>query len=357
MNGCTNKVLLVVLLGLFVSASALPACARQFSPDHSKIHYQGRIDFSQGQNPDLVWQGSSVEFTLKGEKLQLGFADVAEQAFFDLDVNGKTRLFKAENGWHNISLEQGVKKHHIKLFKRSEANMGSARFTGIKADDKAKIITTKRNKPKKRFIFYGDSITAGACNEDGEHDQWQDFSTHNNRLSYGMFTAKALNASYRNISVSGMGISTGYVNVTVDQVWNRYNPKADAKPAWPAKYKPHVVFINFGENDDSYTAANKLPFPADFTERYVKLVKDMRKFYPKSHIVILRGGMTGGKKSERLIGPWQKVVAELEKNDNKVHHYVFDNWYYLHPRVSHHRAMADELSAWLLKQTWYKRLY
>ncbi len=349
-----SKYCFVLLLALFV---ALPGWAKQFSPKHSKIYYQGRIDFSQAGHPELVWQGSTIEFSVKASTLHLGFSDVAGQVYFDLDINGKTQLLKVENGWRGLELPAGPKKYHIRLFKRSEADKGSARFIGLKTDDDAKIVSTKRKKPRKRFIFYGDSITAGACNEDGDVDQWEDYSTHNNRLSYGALTAAELNATYRNIAVSGMGISTGYVNVTVDQVWNRFKPKADAKIARPKDYKPTVVFVNFGENDDSFTGLNNLPFPADFTSRYVALVKDMRKAYPKSHIVILRGGMSGGKNSERLRKPWEQLVQELEEHDDKVHHFIFDSWYHLHPRVKHHKIMADELAAWLLKQKWFKRLY
>jgi lysophospholipase L1-like esterase len=201
------------------------------------------------------------------------------------------------------------------------------------------------------MLFIGDSITVGACNEDGAADQWDDRSTHNNALSYGAMTAANFSADYRNIAVSGMGISTGYVEMRAGEVWDRVRPDpASEKADLKADSIPGVVFVNFGENDDSFTRKNNQPFPVDFTTRYVALVEDIRKAYPIAHIVILRGGMFGGAQSERLRAPWESAVQRLEAHDPRITHFVFEHWSKLHPRVADHRAMADELIAWLRRQ-------
>jgi hypothetical protein len=108
-----------------------------------------------------------------------------------------------------------------------------------------------------------------------------------------------------------------------------------------------VVFVNYGENDDSFTASRRLPFPDTFADAYVALIKDIRRAYPKARIVLLRGGMYGGSESVRLRVPWETAVARLEAEDKGVSHFVFTHWTRLHPRVSDDRAMADELIAWL----------
>jgi lysophospholipase L1-like esterase len=125
----------------------------------------------------------------------------------------------------------------------------------------------------------------------------------------------------------------------------------DSKRANLGDYTPDVIFINLGENDDSFTQAKNLPFPsAEYTDGYVTLVNSIRRTYPSAHIVILRGGMFGGAKSERLRGPWQLAIERLEQADPHVSHFVFQHWSSLHPRVADHRAMADELIAWLRAQ-------
>jgi hypothetical protein len=56
--------------------------------------------------------------------------------------------------------------------------------------------------------FIGDSITVGACNEDGDADQWENRRTHNAAMSYAALTAEAFSADHRNIAVSGMGVGS-----------------------------------------------------------------------------------------------------------------------------------------------------
>jgi hypothetical protein len=60
--------------------------------------------------------------------------------------------------------------------------------------------------------------------------------------------------------------------------------------------------------------------------------------------------MYGGSQSEPLRLAWTAAVARLEASDPAIRHYVFEHWTSLHPRVADHRAMADELVAWLRRQ-------
>jgi phospholipase/lecithinase/hemolysin len=60
--------------------------------------------------------------------------------------------------------------------------------------------------------------------------------------------------------------------------------------------------------------------------------------------------MFGGSQSEPLRLAWEAAVSRLEPADPKVSHFVFQHWTSTHPRVADHRAMADELIAWLRRQ-------
>jgi lysophospholipase L1-like esterase len=199
--------------------------------------------------------------------------------------------------------------------------------------------------------FIGDSITVGACNEDGATDQWDDRSTHNAALSYAALTAQAFQADHRNTAVSGMGIVTGYVEMKAGQTWDRLYPSAASSRVDLSKWIPQIVFINLGENDDSYPKSHGQTFPETYTQGTVSLVHAVRAAYPKAHIVLLRGGMFGGAQSEPLRTAWQAAVTQLEAGDKAISHYVFTHWSSNHPRVADHRAMADELIAWLRLQT------
>ena len=152
-----------------------------------------------------------------------------------------------------------------------------------------------------------------------------------------------------------MGIVVGYVPVRAREVWDRLYPKADSPKADLGSWIPDVVFVNYGENDDSFSKTQGTAFPANFSEGYVSLVKQMRLAYPKTEIVLLRGGMFGGARSEILRTAWAAAVRQLEVQDPHIHDFVFQHWSQTHPRVSDDQAMAAELVTWLKAQSFMER--
>lgn len=320
--------------------------------------YEGRFDTSADTHVGVVWQASRIRLDFEGDSLVLRFGKSQGQSFFDADIDGRRSMVEVTEKLAPKGVEfthLGPGRHHLVLFKRSEASAGSARFEGVELPADGQAMKPTALNYKIALQFFGDSITAGACNEDGATDQWENYRTHNNALSYGAFTATAFSADYRNIAVSGMGVVIGYVPVTAGEIWNRTYPTSDAPLADLNAWTPDVAFVNLGENDDSFTKGKGVPFPESFAERYVALVRSFRQAYPAAQIVVLRGGMYGGARSERLRGPWEQAVKELESSDPKITHFVFDHWSSNHPRVADHRAMADELIAWLKSQPFMAR--
>jgi lysophospholipase L1-like esterase len=336
------------------SAPAVVSPMQSIPAEDSRFRYEGRFDRSNPAAPVLVWQGSRIYIDFEGSAFALRFNWVEGQNFFDVTVDDTATVLAVNKADHTrLTFPQplGPGRHHLTLFKRSEAAAGNARFLGIEIALGAHAWVPPATTYKLKMQFIGDSITAGACNEDGPTDQWEDRSTHNNARSYGALTSIAFNADYRNIAVSGMGIVLGYVEPHAGQIWDRVYPVASSPRADLAAWTPDVVFLNFGENDDSFTTANKLPFPARFTENYIALVQAIRAAHPNAQIVILRGGMYGGANSEPLREAWSAAVRRLKAGDPRVHSFVFTHWSRNHPRVADDRAMADELSAWLEKQS------
>lgn len=246
----------------------------------------------------------------------------------------------------------GPGRHHLKLFKRSEATAGTVSFQGVELAAGARAWAPRPTPYKLRMEFIGDSITVGACNEDGAVDQWQNRRTHDAAFSYAALTAAAFQADYRVIAVSGMGVITGYVPMRAGETWNRLYPTTNSPTIDLKQWIPQVVFVNFGENDDSYSKVNGQVFPTNFTSGYVALVRAIRQGYPDAHIVLLRGGMYGGARSEPLRAAWAAAVSQLESDDKGISHFVFEHWTNTHPRVADDRIMADELTGWLKQQSW-----
>jgi lysophospholipase L1-like esterase len=333
----------------------------QFVPVSDEgFRFEGRIDWRDTAAPVLIWQGTSVEVEFTGSLLALRFGAGRGICYFNLEVDGDTRVVEVDGATGRLAFEKSLTagSHRLRLIKRTEAAVGFVAFLGLEIADTGKVraATLAGAKSRPAFHFFGDSITAGACNEDGDVDQWEKYSLHNNALSYAALTAKAFAARYRNVAVGGMGVAIGYTPFVAGQIWNRVYADPAAPVSDEKDWAPDLVFVNYGENDDSFSRNQGVNFPADFAERYSALLREMRQAYPTAEIVLLRGGMWGGAKSEALRAAWTEAVQRLEADDLHVHHFVFQHWSDLHPRVSDHRAIANELIAWLKEQPFTKRL-
>jgi lysophospholipase L1-like esterase len=318
-----------------------------------RFRYEGRIDFSDSNAPVIVWQASRISLDFEGDALGLIFDDANGQCFFNAEVDGSNTVVEVREGKPVTPATLagfGPGRHHLMLFKRSEADAGMVHFRGVALAAGGKAWATPAPVYQLRMEFFGDSITVGACNEDGDTDQWDNRRTHNAALSYVALTANAFSADYRNIAVSGMGIATGWVDKKAGEVWDKIYPNPASPRASLTQWVPQVVFVNFGENDDSYPRAHGQPFPASYTDGYIALIRAIRAAYPVAHIVLLRGGMFGGAQSEPLRQAWESAVTQLEAADPAVSHFVFKHWTHNHPRVADDRIMADELIAWLKQQ-------
>ena len=326
---------------------------RQIPAADPRFRYEGRFDFSDTNSPVVIWQASRISIDFEGNTLGLDFNNAKGQCFFNATVDGSNTVVEIREGKPALPATLtglGAGRHHLVLFKRSEADAGTVCFRGVELAAGEKAWAAPVPVYRLRMEFFGDSITVGACNEDGSTDQWDNRRTHNAALSFAALTASAFSADYRNIAVSGMGIITGWVDKTAGQVWDKTYPNPTSPHADLTQWIPQVVFVNYGENDDSYPRAHNRPFPAGYTDGYTALIRAIRTAYPSAHIVLLRGGMFGGAQSEPLRQAWEFAVTQLEVADPAISHFVIKHWMPTHPRVSDDRAMADELVAWLKQQ-------
>ena len=320
----------------------------------ARFRYEGRFDLSDSNAPVIIWQSSRISLDFEGDTLGLLFDDAKGQCFFNAEVDGSNTVVEVREGKpaQPATLSGfGPGRHHLALFKRSEADAGTVHFRGVELAAGEKAWVPPLPACRLRMEFFGDSLTVGACNEDGDTDQWGNRRTHNAALSYAALTANAFSVDYRNIAVSGMGIATGWVDKKAGEVWNKTYPNPASPRADLTQWVPQVVFVNFGENDDSYPRAHGQPFPAGYTDGYIALIRDIRAAYPNAHIVLLRGGAFGGAQSEPYRQAWESAVTQLEAADPAISHFVFAHWTHHHPRVADDRAMADELIAWLKQQS------
>ena len=348
------KSLPLALFCAFCAATQLLAGITQIIPaSDARFCYEGRFDFASSNAPIVIWQASRISLDFSGDTIGLLFADARGQNFFNVQVDETNQVIAIPEGSHPspVTLSGlGDGRHHLMLFKRSEASAGTVQFCGVELLTNANAWPPQLPHYKLRMEFIGDSITVGACNEDGAEDQWTNRLTHNVAFSYATLTADAFSADYRNIAVSGMGVATGWTAVKAGEIWDKIYPNPSPPRTDLAQWTPQVIFVNLGENDDSFPRAHGKAFPTNYTGGYVTLINAIRNARPDAHIVLLRGGMYGGAQSGPLRAAWESAVAQLEAGDPAISHFVFKHWTNTHPRVADDRIMANELIDWLKRQ-------
>jgi len=344
-------------LGNVLPSADAQSAGQTIAASDPRFRYEGRFDRSDPSGTVVIWEASRISLDFDGPTLNLLFSDNHDECFFNATVDGVTKIVELRQDHPAVNAtfsDLGPGRHHLKLFKRSEASAGTVRFKGVELAEGVHAWLPPAPEYKTSMEFIGDSIAAGACDEDGKDDQWTNHLTHNSAKSYTTLTAAAFDADFQNLSVSGIGIVTGYDAWTEPQIWGRVYEDSKSVKADLTQWTPRIVFVHLGENDGSYPKAHQQPFPTNFGEAYVGFIHGLRAAYPNAQIVLLQGGMWNGANNQELLSAWHDAVAKLESSDKKMAHFQFKHWTYLHPRVADHKALAKELIAWLKQQDFMK---
>jgi lysophospholipase L1-like esterase len=315
-----------------------------------KLRWVGRI--GPGPLPSsrlLAWSGSELRARFTGRELSLAFSSTHwGTSHFTVEIDGRVHPLavpgQGSTAWRlREPLADG--EHTLRLVKRTEGSMAETVFQGLRLAEGARLLDAPPPRPLK-FAFYGDSITAGACNGDVADDQYDDLYSHDGTRAYGALTAARLGADYLGIAISGIGITATWHDLLMPQVWDREAPRKDAAVAPPEP--ADVVFLNLGQNDHGFPASKGQPIAADFGPRYLAFVRQLRGRYPQAKIVLLMGGMSAPQEQPAIPRAVQQAVQTLRgEGDAKVWSYRFQAFAWAHPRIDVHAQMADELTNFL----------
>ncbi|RZL28912.1 MAG: hypothetical protein EOP35_25690, partial [Rubrivivax sp.] len=267
---------------------------------------------------------------------------------FTVEVDGRARpLAVPGQGWSVWRLREPLPDgpHELRLVKRTEGSMAETVFHGLRLAESGELLEPPPPRLLK-FVFYGDSITAGACNGDVAEDQYDDLYPHDGTRAYGALTAARFGADYTGIAVSGIGITASWHDLLMSDVWDRFAPRQDASIAPPEA--ADVVFLNIGQNDHGFPASQGRPIAADFGTRYLAFVRQLRARHPAARLVLLMGGMPAPQVQPAIPRAVRQAVQALRaEGDAHVWAYRFEAFAWAHPRIDVHAQMADELTRFL----------
>jgi len=346
----------------------------------NQLTWKGRCLDSDGVR-FFNWTASSFEFAFTGKKAvakiisdpenwkkeNLGWIGIFVSDLdsdYSLQADKRIELDKKEN--ECILFESDSEKTvKIRVMKISENAFGMAGFAGLEID--GKLLPLSEHKYSMKLEYIGDSITCGY----GIDGVWEKdtFRTDIERADkgYAYLTARKLNADYNMISWSGIGLSSTYVDPSIELPDNNWTmprtwPYTDKSACirlkkdpvvWNASaYNPDFVIINLGTNDQSWTR-DKEERTLTFINLYRGLLEEVHRRSPEAKIVCCLGVMG------QLLCPAIETAVEKFKTEfpsAKIKTLTFPvqsesdgiaaDW---HPSAATHEKMAEQLSEFIRK--------
>ncbi|WP_430809788.1 MULTISPECIES: SGNH/GDSL hydrolase family protein [unclassified Carboxylicivirga] len=291
------RVLISLIVGMILIGSAMSVQGqKQVDADNKAFVYSGRFDFTNPKAVRYDWPGTSIYFQFTGKQLSFVIEGGARN-YFNVFIDDKLHeVVHAPNDTiYGIANIKGNGWHTCRLQKRTEGEMGTAIFKGVRIGGKERM-DVYNPFGARRIEFIGNSITCGYGTE-GERPE-EDFlpKTENVNKSYAFIVSRAFDAECYVTAHSGLGVVRNYgdkkkVSTTLATMPQRYHQvlDMDASTGWDfSEWQPDAVVINLGTNDYS---TGLRPDKAVFVDTYMKFIRRIRKNYGSIPIFCLNGPM------------------------------------------------------------------
>jgi len=263
--------------------------SREDGPASPFYQYVGRIDVGDPDAPVLNYGGSYVITAFRGNSMRAVFSDeggwneAANQVGVIIDDGTLTIHSLRKGEARQVVAVDGLAdgEHHVTLVKlQGPGNgRGGLTFHGLLTGAGTTLVLP-RPLPALKIEVYGDSITEGegagcpaGINDCGQNNGW---------FSFANVLARHLRCQIQNVGVGGLAVLDGtgyYENGTVglETVYDKLNPCGDHKTPWDfSRYRPDLVLMAMGVNDQSKDGFNDLPL---WKRTYKAIVHDIHTRY------------------------------------------------------------------------------
>lgn len=284
---------------------------------------------------EFEFVGTSVSVVLCTNKSKWDEDHKAWAAVFIDDETEPSKRFALdeEEGTYNLYESSIARRVKIRLMKMSESAFAKVGIKEIIVEGKEGIIPTQ--KKERRIEFIGDSITCGYGIEGTLDVDIFNTAQENPWEAYAAKSARYFNADFNCVSWSGMGIISSYTEEEVPNTKEglmpelyKYTDEAldksldkDEIEIWDNhKFEPHLIVINLGTNDSSYTKGIHDRQKA-FEEGYYNFLKQVRSSNPNSQIICTLGVM-----GQELCPIVEAAVKKFKTSmdDKKIYTLVFE---------------------------------
>ncbi len=325
-EGQGMKTILALLGAASLSASAAVAQPATIAPVTTKpgaalpIHIGGRVERT-ADGYTRQWPGTYFEAAFSGPTVLLKIG--AGEVILRVSVDGATvaKLVKPKPGTYRIAgLSRG--RHTVRVDVASESQAAPTVFGGLYAAVGTRALPAPAR--QRQIEFIGDSHTVGYGNISTKRDCTQDevWATTDTSLAMPALTARRYGADYQVNAISGRGIVRNYDGAPGDTVPAAYpftlfkSAKRYVDPSW----HPSLFVIALGTNDFTTPLKPTEPWKtrdalhADYENRYVAFVKQLRARDPDAHVVLWATDMADGEIASEVGKVAARLKAEGERN-------------------------------------------
>lgn len=356
-----------------MAAITMMSCSHEmktFSGGDENITFVGRTDYSNASAPKQWAAGGYFTFGFEGDYCNVKVVTetpngvnrnilevVVDETYvttlkFDSIVGADgnkvicdSNFFNIEIGSDAFPMNPSLSKHHVTICRDTETAMGYTQLQSVTAEKLFKWAPGEGLK----IEFIGNSITCGAEADTTlkARDQYKWGDWHRAYEGYGPKTARALDAQWSLVSVSGIGLirSCCDMGITMPDVYDKVILR-DGKLDYDFSYQPDIICSCLGQNDGIQDSTA-------FCSAYVDFIKVVKEKNPQvKNIVLLSSPMDHGDLNEWLCRMIKAVADQLKADgiDNVSYFFYSKAWNAGgadHPSVSEHNEIADELSAYL----------
>ncbi|MEE1278990.1 MAG: GDSL-type esterase/lipase family protein [Acutalibacteraceae bacterium] len=228
-----------------------------------KILIQGRVGKITEKGVPLFWTGSALELNITGTKLFFTYDSPENPGgmYLRIEIDGADiARFMLEKGEHRVCAFMGLEAEKIKnvrIYREMQASSPVVILKTIETDGELCAPTVRNHK----IEFIGDSVTAGEGLAGSPcHLNWAPF-VFSSRGNYALLTAKAFDADYSIVALSGWGVHSSWgnnINVVMPKQYPYVCKIANNGTAVDvgsqeefdfSQDKTDIVVVNIGTND------------------------------------------------------------------------------------------------------------
>ncbi len=345
---------------LFAAVSTLAAKSETnpavIFPADPRIQIIGRVDARDPANVRIAYPGVTLRFRFTSDLAMVELTSATDDTYVSVIVEGgKPHVHRLAKGANQIAIsaaELGSGPHTIEVVKRTETWMGVLTFTGVRLGTGGMLVDPPPL-PKRKLLFIGDSVTCGA-GVDNYPVCPAEVNRHSNGYdAYGMVLGRRLDAQAELVCYGGRGVVRDYLGnrgMQAPQFFN-YSVVSDDENRsvkWTDDgWTPEAVVISLGTNDWNLQKTDPVP-EEEFVSDYLGLVRDVRKHYPNSWVVLTQGSIVGDPLLSQYVQETVKRAADARVVWFPSRHFPGSTCD-AHPDKMQHTEIADDLEIELRK--------